>query len=94
MEDAQQMEEGERTALASVLKNRANRVDGNTVSRVTPIAPNFSAIVRASFIRARSAAWNTKRRFFSMAPGPFAHAPDAFDRGGVDQPHHRTRVAA
>ena len=62
------MEEEEAQRSRPLLKNPANRADGNIASRVTRIAPNFSAIVPASFIRARFGDWNTKRRFFLTAP--------------------------
>jgi len=65
----QEMEADEGRLLAPFAQSQANRGAGNFPSRVTPIAPNFNVIAPASFIRALFAAWNTRRRFFSTAPG-------------------------
>ena len=49
-------------------RNRATRAGESIRSRVTPIGRNSSAIGHGSFIRARFAASNTRRRFFSTGP--------------------------
>jgi hypothetical protein len=64
----EQMEEGERTALAPVAQ-KSGESRGRQYSEPShAYRTEFQRDRAASFIRARSAAWNTKRRFFSTAP--------------------------
>jgi len=64
MEDGEQMEEGERQRWRPLLKiGRIARRQHRESSHA--YRTNFERIVRALFIRARSAALDIRRRFFS-----------------------------